>query len=84
MEINYDEIINRKTELITFPGYIPFLIDQVVPSMERYKFLKKTGIYNKVSNELLRCRKYTLDQQMMEVKKWIDENPEYKDFIVED
>lgn len=83
MKINWDLVIDKKRELITFPGYIPFLIDQIIPPMERYDFLKKIGIYHEVSKELLRCRKYTNEQHLLEVKKWVNQNPQFKEFIIE-
>ena len=84
MKINFDEIKKRKNELITFPGYIPVLIDMCLPDMERYRFLKDNKLYEQVGNELLRCRRYTHEQNLLEVKKWVDQNPQFKDLLIED
>ena len=84
MQLNYDELRKRKKELITFPGYIPYWITVHLPDMERYCFLKENDLYEEVSQKLLLCRRHNHKERLLEVKKWVTQNPQFKDLLIED
>lgn len=83
MEINYSAIQNRSKELECFKGYLPSIIQMLINYDNYLNFLRKEGLFDNLSIQLAKSRHYSRAKRENEFMEWINDNPEYKDFIIE-
>lgn len=90
MLINNVLIEEKAKELENYPSYLPAEILFHVNTEKYYNSLKEKGLFEEVRAKDYEVRmllhKENFDRvnyRIYELKKWISENPQYSDFIIE-
>lgn len=90
MLINNVLIKEKAKELETYPGYLPAEVRSYVNTEKYYNSLKEKGLFEEVRAKeyevrmLLHKENFNrFNYHIYELKKWISENPQYSDFIIE-
>ena len=85
--MNTNKIKEYKNDLENYNGYLPYLILFQIDSKKYYTNLKKSEDYHVIQKEFYNFRvehKKCKDENQFlqdDLKKWCDENPEFKDII---
>ena len=88
IDINLKLFNEKKEELTKFNGWIPYPFTMLVDTLERNEYLKSIGSFDKVQNENWEDRIETktsddvYELRMAKLKKWLDENPKFKNIII--
>lgn len=90
MLINNERIEQRKKELQHFKGFLPSPLDMFVNGIKREEFLKSEGIFEEVFKQeieyrnTLKSSEDKVDFRLSEFVKWVENNPEFSDFLLEE
>lgn len=84
MKINYSLIKAKSKELENYPGFLPGIILMEIDIDKYYSVLEKEGLFEQLYDKLNKSRRQSFTQMVYELKSWVEDNPEYKDFIIED
>ena len=83
MKIDYSKIEQKKGELEQYEGYLPSFITFIIDCDKYLKSLKEKGIYNDVMKIMSKAKHYTIEEDVEDMIRWVNENPEYQDFLIE-
>ena len=84
MKINYAKIKEDAEKLEKFPGYLPGIIQMEINVTNYFDFLKKEGLWDDLEKELYRSRRFSFQEHLDDFKKWVNNHPEYENYIIED
>ena len=84
MKINYEKIKKDAVKLEKFPGYLPCIIRLEINEFNYLEFIEKEGLLDKLYNKLVESRKFSFSEMLDEFARWVNDNPEYKDFLIEE
>lgn len=78
------KIKSKSKELEEYPGYLPWIILREI-DLENYSdFLEKLGLWDKFRDKLSESKMASYDKHKKEFIDWINNNPEYSDFLIEE
>ena len=83
MKLNHKEIQNKREELESYKGYLPSLIQMEIDYDNYIEFLKKEGLFDDLMIQLSKSRHFSRPKRESELKNWVNEHPEYSDFIID-
>ena len=91
MRLNSNEVEKRSNELQTFRGFLPFQFDGYVNLVKRKEFLVEKGLWDEVHEQELTVMRGIRETRPNEdvyldklLKRWIKENPQFKDLVIID
>lgn len=83
MKFDYSKIEQKKEELERYEGYLPAFITFIIDCDKYIEFLKEKGIYNDVMKIMSKAKHYTIEEDVEDMIRWVNENPEYQYFLIE-
>ena len=90
IKLNEQNIEKRKKDLTYFKGFLPFQFDSYISFTDRKKFLQKIGLWETVNREDMKVNAGMRQSSDMDLyldrifKKWLSENPQFEDVVLED
>lgn len=76
----------REQQLIYFKGFVPIDFLSYIDYSKRNEYLKQIGMYDKMHEDYHNFRvgssKYGLEYEQKILKKFIGENPQFKDCVI--
>ena len=86
IKINKENVKKREQQLIHFKGFVPIDFLSYIDYSKRNEYLKQIGIFEKVQednhNFKVGCSKYGWEYNQKILKKFIGENPQFKDCVI--
>ena len=84
--INEENVKKREQQLIYFKGFIPVDFLGYIDFSKRNDYIKEIGIFEKVQEDYHNFRvgssKYGWEYKQKILKKFIGENPQFKDCVI--
>ncbi len=84
MKYDYLKIKSKAKELEEYPGYLPWLIQREIDLENYFNFLEKKGLLDKFKNKLSQSMMLPYKKHKEEFIQWINHNPEYSEFLIEE
>lgn len=84
MEYDYLKIKSKSKELESYPGYLPWIIQREIDLDNYHNNLEKKGLYNQLKDQLSESMMFSYKKHKEEFIHWINTNPEYSEFLIEE
>ena len=84
MEYDYLKIKSKAEELEKYPGYLPWIIQREIDLDNYHSNLEKKGLYDKFKDNLSESMMFSYKKHKEEFIRWINNNPEYSEFLIEE
>lgn len=84
MEYDCLKIKSKAKELETYSGYLPWIIIREIDFDNYYDQLEKKGLLDKFRDKLSESKMLSYKKHKEEFLLWINCNPEYSDFLIEE
>ena len=88
--LNKPKIQEKEYDLIHFKGFIPMDFNYHIDMKKRNDYLKRINKFDEVKKEQIKIRTNAKNSDDTDVffekvlKKWIADNPQFKDLIIEE
>ena len=83
MKINNNAIYEKKEQLEKYKGYLPFLVREHIDSAAWLEFITSEGLLDEIMPTHKKMKRASIDDKLTEFIRWVNENPEYQDFLTE-
>ena len=84
MKYSHLKIKSKSKELEEYPGYLPWIIRREIDLENYYSHLEKYGLYDKFRDRLSESMMLSYVKHKEEFLGWIESNPEYSEFLIEE
>lgn len=84
MEYNQLKIRSKAKELEEYQGYLPWIIQREIDLDNYHNNLEKKGLYNQLKDQLSESMMLSYKKHKEEFIQWINKNPEYSEFLIEE
>lgn len=81
LDLNIDKIRDYEKELVKYDGYIPSILRWLI-SIDYMKNITKSENAVEISKKMAESKYYDFEQLHNELVDWCNENPKYKDILV--
>jgi len=81
IEVDFDKLLKYSEELVDYENVLPLLIRAVI--MKKWTSnLNKKGLLPVIRKQCIATKPKDYDEAVTELKKWCEQNKEYKDIII--
>lgn len=84
MLINDTLIIEKAKELEEFNGDIPKFIAIYIDTEKWKENLISKGLWGEVESKITESKHNSFEDDLLEFIQWVEDNPQYRDFIIEE